>query len=53
MPPTATTARDLTGRAPIKESMMKAKSRSSWDGYGRADNGGQQPKLLVPNIKAR
>ena len=51
VPPTAPTGRDLTSRR-IKEPMMKAsKGRSSWEGNGRANNGGQQPKLLTSNIR--
>ena len=49
--PKATTARDLTSRAHKRTHDESPKGRSSWDGYGRANNGGQQPNMLMSNIR--
>jgi hypothetical protein len=51
VPPTAMTARDLTSRAHKRIHDESPKGCPSWDVYGRADNGDQQPKLLISNIR--
>lgn len=53
MAPTATTGRELTSRALANRRAydVSSKGRCSWVGYDRANNGGQQPKLLMSNIR--